>query len=164
MSRETWQYARRLEYRLDFWYNLLHLLVTNKFKYQRRLSSRLAIVMFRGTPCISKIVFYSFVNGNKSSIISDIECWEGMKMMQRGKGVWDERRDGFCQGRNYVLTPLRYCRRFMYCTCYCTGYWDCNVHLQLRKKSRWRILILKVRLKYYYFDLPIFSTRIKCIF
>ena len=26
--------------------------VTNKFKYQRRLSSRLAIVMFRGTPCI----------------------------------------------------------------------------------------------------------------
>ena len=25
--------------------------VTNKFKYQRRLSSRLAIVMFRGTPC-----------------------------------------------------------------------------------------------------------------
>ena len=33
-----------------------------------------------------------------------------------------------------------------------------------RKKSRWRILILKVRLKYYYFDLPIFSTWIKCIF
>ena len=28
--------------------------VTNKFKYQRRLSSRLAIVMFRGTPCIKK--------------------------------------------------------------------------------------------------------------
>ena len=27
--------------------------VTNKFKYQRRLSSRLPIVMFRGTPCIS---------------------------------------------------------------------------------------------------------------
>ena len=26
--------------------------VTNKFKYQRRLSSRLAIDMFRGTPCI----------------------------------------------------------------------------------------------------------------
>ena len=26
--------------------------VNNKFKYQRRLSSRLAIVMFRGTPCI----------------------------------------------------------------------------------------------------------------
>ena len=25
--------------------------VTNKFKYQRRISSRLAIVMFRGTPC-----------------------------------------------------------------------------------------------------------------
>ena len=25
--------------------------VTNKFKYQRRLSSRLPIVMFRGTPC-----------------------------------------------------------------------------------------------------------------
>ena len=25
--------------------------VTNKFIYQRRLSSRLAIVMFRGTPC-----------------------------------------------------------------------------------------------------------------
>ena len=25
--------------------------VTNKFKYQRRLSSRLSIVMFRGTPC-----------------------------------------------------------------------------------------------------------------
>ena len=25
--------------------------VTNKFKYQRRLSSRLVIVMFRGTPC-----------------------------------------------------------------------------------------------------------------
>ena len=25
--------------------------VTNKFKYQRRLSSRLAIVIFRGTPC-----------------------------------------------------------------------------------------------------------------
>ena len=29
--------------------------VTNKFKYQRRLSSRLAIVMFRGTPCILTI-------------------------------------------------------------------------------------------------------------
>ena len=28
--------------------------VTNKFKYQRRLSSRLPIVMFRGTPCISQ--------------------------------------------------------------------------------------------------------------
>jgi len=27
--------------------------VTNKFKYQRRLSSRLPIVMFRGTPCMS---------------------------------------------------------------------------------------------------------------
>ena len=26
--------------------------VTNKFIYQRRLSSRLAIVMFRGTPCM----------------------------------------------------------------------------------------------------------------
>ena len=26
--------------------------VTNKFKYQRRLSSRLPIVMFRGTPCM----------------------------------------------------------------------------------------------------------------
>ena len=26
--------------------------VANKFKYQRRLSSRLSIVMFRGTPCI----------------------------------------------------------------------------------------------------------------
>ena len=26
--------------------------VTNKFKYQRRLSSRLSIVMFHGTPCI----------------------------------------------------------------------------------------------------------------
>ena len=26
--------------------------VKNKFKYQRRLSNRLAIVMFRGTPCI----------------------------------------------------------------------------------------------------------------
>ena len=25
--------------------------MSNKFKYQRRLSSRLAIVMFRGTPC-----------------------------------------------------------------------------------------------------------------
>ena len=30
--------------------------VTNKFKYQRRLSSRLAIVMFRGTPCITCIL------------------------------------------------------------------------------------------------------------
>ena len=30
--------------------------VTNKFKYQRRLSSRLAIVMFRGTPCIKNFV------------------------------------------------------------------------------------------------------------
>ena len=29
--------------------------VTNKFKYHRRLSSRLAIVMFRGTPCTSPI-------------------------------------------------------------------------------------------------------------
>ena len=27
--------------------------VTNKFKYQRRLSSHLPIVMFRGTPCTS---------------------------------------------------------------------------------------------------------------
>ena len=34
--------------------------VTNKFKYQRRLSSRLAIVMFRGTPCISKIYDIGF--------------------------------------------------------------------------------------------------------
>ena len=36
--------------------------VTNKFKYRRRLSSRLAIVMFRGTPCrldvhLSKVGF-----------------------------------------------------------------------------------------------------------
>ena len=30
--------------------------VTNKFKYQRRLSSGLAIVMFRGTPCIFQII------------------------------------------------------------------------------------------------------------
>ena len=29
--------------------------VTNKFKYQRRLSSRLPIVMFRGTPCIKLV-------------------------------------------------------------------------------------------------------------
>ena len=29
--------------------------VTNKFIYQRRLSSRLAIVMFRGTSCITPI-------------------------------------------------------------------------------------------------------------
>ena len=27
VSHETWQNARRLEYRLDFWYNLLHLFV-----------------------------------------------------------------------------------------------------------------------------------------
>ena len=30
--------------------------VKNKFKYQRRLSSRLAIVMFRGTPCSKKSI------------------------------------------------------------------------------------------------------------
>ena len=30
--------------------------VANKFKYQRRLSSRLAIVMFRGTPCSRKLI------------------------------------------------------------------------------------------------------------
>ena len=35
--------------------------VTNKFKYQRRLSSRLAIVMFRGTPC-SSMAGRTFVN------------------------------------------------------------------------------------------------------
>ena len=32
--------------------------VTNKFKYQRRLSIRLAIVMFRGTPCIKIYICY----------------------------------------------------------------------------------------------------------
>jgi len=31
--------------------------VTNKFKNQSRLSSRLAIVMFRGTPCIYHIIY-----------------------------------------------------------------------------------------------------------
>ena len=34
--------------------------VTNKFKYQRRLSSHLAIVMFRGTPCIKLLVLVGF--------------------------------------------------------------------------------------------------------
>ena len=33
--------------------------VTNKFKYQRRLSSRLPIVMFRGTPCTSNPLYYT---------------------------------------------------------------------------------------------------------
>ena len=37
--------------------------VTNKFKYQRRLSSRLAIVMFRGTPCT--ITKYKIFIGKK---------------------------------------------------------------------------------------------------
>ena len=36
--------------------------VTNKFNYQRRLSSRLAIVMFRGTPCILAILLCRFSN------------------------------------------------------------------------------------------------------
>jgi len=37
--------------------------VTNKFKYQRRLSSRLAIVMFRGSPCmyVTKCVLKCFL-------------------------------------------------------------------------------------------------------
>ena len=30
--------------------------VTNKFKYQRRLSSRLPIFMFRGKPCMYMII------------------------------------------------------------------------------------------------------------
>ena len=34
--------------------------VTNKFKYQRRLSRRLAIVMFRGTPCM--FIVYDCIN------------------------------------------------------------------------------------------------------
>ena len=54
--------------------------VTNKFKYQRRLSSRLAIVMFRGTPCIK--VSFLFVTNIFSSMItnenilrcSSVEC------------------------------------------------------------------------------------------
>ena len=37
--------------------------VTNKFKYQRRLSSRLPIVMFRGTPCTWFRVHRSIVAG-----------------------------------------------------------------------------------------------------
>jgi len=39
--------------------------VTNKFKYQRRLSNRLAIVMFRGTPCSYhpdfKVLLYYYI-------------------------------------------------------------------------------------------------------
>ena len=35
--------------------------VTNKFKYQRRLSSRLAIVMFRGTPCRLDWIWFGLV-------------------------------------------------------------------------------------------------------
>ena len=45
--------------------------VTNKFKYQKRLSSRLAIVMFRGTPCIQimRAVYFNFhVNQRMLSI------------------------------------------------------------------------------------------------
>ena len=37
--------------------------VTNKFKYQRRLSSRLAIVMFRGTLCILRRYGSFFIKG-----------------------------------------------------------------------------------------------------
>ena len=36
--------------------------VTNKFKYQRRLSSRLDIVMFRGTPCSYRVGGASNIN------------------------------------------------------------------------------------------------------
>ena len=38
--------------------------VTNKFKYQRRLSSRLAIVMFRGTPCSKQMARKSLTSSS----------------------------------------------------------------------------------------------------
>ena len=44
--------------------------VTNKFKYQRRLSSRLPIVMFRGTPCM--FVGFNSLHGEK--IIFRAKC------------------------------------------------------------------------------------------
>ena len=47
--------------------------VTNKFKHQRRLSSRLAIVMFRGTPCITMLI------NNKDDIefVTEFPCLLG---------------------------------------------------------------------------------------
>ena len=36
--------------------------VTKKFKYQRRLSSRLSIVMFRGTPCTLRNKYQKLVS------------------------------------------------------------------------------------------------------
>ena len=46
--------------------------VTNKFKYQRRLSSRLAIVMFRGTPCI--YIYYLIYSGLTNKVEKEIVC------------------------------------------------------------------------------------------
>ena len=44
--------------------------VTNKFKYQRRLSSRLPIVMFRGTPCI--FCKYKYIESRSLLIVINI--------------------------------------------------------------------------------------------
>ena len=51
--------------------------VTTKFIYQRRLSSRLAIVMFRGTPCIKQLNnFIVIVNKSESRRFSKYQFWK----------------------------------------------------------------------------------------
>ena len=54
--------------------------VTYKFKYQRRLSSRLPIVMFRGTPCIYKYIF----SGNPSQYNYRVthKGWDDLKRVK----------------------------------------------------------------------------------
>ena len=42
--------------------------VKKKIKYQRRLSSRLAIVMFRGTPCITLIKNYILIKKTRLNL------------------------------------------------------------------------------------------------
>ena len=56
--------------------------VTNKFKYQRRLSSRLTIVMFRGTPCIKTVKLIGDTNNIKLHIFIAIK-------KDKYKKLWD---------------------------------------------------------------------------
>ena len=49
--------------------------VTNKFKYQRRLSSCLAIVMFRGTPCtVVLVTVFGLFKTNLTKLPTLLNC------------------------------------------------------------------------------------------
>ena len=68
--------------------------VTIKFKYQRRLSSRLAIVMFRGTPCsiklIEKLSRRHLINSSDVFVIC-IRCRIGKQFLKVFIEKWHER-------------------------------------------------------------------------